>query len=92
MCLRVKRNVARDILMSIPSVRESEGVLIFREMGQEIQLKKDILRLARKRLGQEDEAANERLEAEHDLERLERILDRLVDPVLPSWQDLLDTP
>ncbi len=92
LCLRVKRIEARAILMDIPAVRESEGTLLMQEIAQEITIKKAILQLGRKRLGQEDEAAHARLDAEHDLERLERIHGRLVDPVLPSWQDLLDTP
>jgi hypothetical protein len=92
MSLRVKRNVVRDIIMGIPSVTESEGVLVFKEMGAEIQLKKSILRLDRKRLGQEDEAAHKRLDTERDLERLERYFGRLVDDPPPSWADLLDTP
>ncbi len=92
MCLRVKRSEARAILMGVPAVRESEGILIIKELGREEQLKEDILSLARKRLGPEDEHAHTLLQDIEDLERLRRIHGRLVDPVLPSWQDLLDTP
>jgi hypothetical protein len=49
-----------------------------------------LLRLGRRTLGDPDEATKEALKAITDLERLERIGERLPD--VSTWQELLQTP
>jgi hypothetical protein len=88
--LRVKRDVARQVFRGVRAMRDSDTYLAIIDEGREEQVKKDILRLARKRFGPADEAVTARLNGITDLERLERLLDRLLDAT--SWQDLLDTP
>jgi len=83
---------AKAIFKGVSAVSESDTYFGVLEEGAEQQIKKDIRRLARKRLGQEDEPTRARLQDISDMARLERILDRLVDPVPPSWEELLDTP
>jgi hypothetical protein len=57
---------------------------------REEQAKKYILRLAQKRFGPADEAIKARLNGITDLERLDRLHDRILDST--GWQDLLDMP
>ncbi|HJT79410.1 MAG TPA: DUF4351 domain-containing protein [Gemmataceae bacterium] len=71
-------------------MRDSDTYLAILDEGREDQAKKDILQLAQKRFGPADEATLARLNGITDLERLERLHDRLLDAT--GWQDLLDTP
>ncbi len=88
--LRVRREVARDVFRGVRAMRDSDTYLAILDEGREEQIKKDILRLAQKRFGPPDESLTARLNGITDLERLERLLDRLLEAT--GWQDLLDTP
>jgi hypothetical protein len=88
--LRVQRDVAREIFRGVHAMRDSDTYLAILDEGREEQLKEDILRLGRKRLGPPEEGAIATLKGIADLERLRRLLDRLLDAT--TWQDLLDTP
>ena len=70
--------------------RQVADRMIFMDEGQIKEAQKIIRRLGRKRLGSPDEMVEFTLKAIEDLERLERIIDRLIDA--PDWQDLLATP
>ena len=58
--------------------------------GRAKHARQDILRLAEKRFGPADKAALDQLHHTTDLERMERIQDRILEA--KDWQDLLDTP
>jgi hypothetical protein len=71
-------------------MKDSDTYLAILDEGREEQIKVDILRLARKRFGQIEEPRITQLIGITDLERLNRLHDRLLDAT--SWEDLLDTP
>ena len=70
-------------------MQESDTYLAIIDEGREKQLKEDILRLGKRRFSPADEASKSTLQAISDLDRLERLHDRILDA--SSWQDLLDT-
>jgi hypothetical protein len=86
--LRVHRDVARQAFAGVQVMRDSDTYLAILEVYA--QARKDIRRLAQKRFGPADEPTLSRLEAITDMDRLERIFDRLLEAT--DWQDLLDTP
>ena len=71
-------------------MEDSDTYLMIIEQGEEKRAKKDIRRLAQRRLGNPDPAVTARLDAITDLARLDRIFDRALDAA--NWQELLDTP
>jgi hypothetical protein len=71
-------------------MRESDTFLAILDEGREIEARRLIRLLARRALGEPDEATVTRLEGITDIDRLERIFDRAGEA--SSWQDLLDTP
>jgi hypothetical protein len=71
-------------------MRDSDTYLAILEEGEEIRAKKVILQLGRQRFGPPDEAITARLSGITDLDRLDRLIDRLLTAA--GWQDLLDTP
>jgi hypothetical protein len=71
-------------------MEESDTYLAIIDEGREKEAKKVILRLGKRRLGPPDQATELTLEAITDLDRLERVLDRILDAT--NWQDLLDKP
>jgi hypothetical protein len=71
-------------------MRDSDTYLAILEEGEEIRAKKDILRLGQQRFGPPDEAIAARLSGITELDRLDRLVDRLLTAA--DWQDLLDTP
>jgi hypothetical protein len=74
-------------------MQESDTYLAIIDEGREAELKAGILRYAVKRFGQPGEAITARLNAiTEDVERLRRLLDRVVDGQATSWEDLLETP
>jgi hypothetical protein len=91
--LRVRRQVARDIFRGVRPMQESDTYMAIVDEGREAELKAAILRNGEKRFGPPGEAITARLNAiSEDVERLRRLLDRIVDRTATSWQDLLDTP
>jgi hypothetical protein len=88
--LRVERDVARQVFRGVRAMRDSDTYLAILDEGREEQVKEDILRLGRRRLGPPEEGSLATLNGITDLDRLRRIVDRLLDAT--SWQDLLDTP
>lgn len=88
--MRVRREAALRVFRKVSAMKESDTYLAIMDEGSERQAKKDILRLGQKRLGPLDETITSRLESISDLDRLDRILERLLEA--HDWQDLLNTP
>jgi hypothetical protein len=88
--LHVKRNVAQQIFRGVRAMRDSDTYMAILEEGEEIRAKKDIVGLGQQRFGPPDESITAKLSGITDLDRLERIHNRLL--VAADWQDLLDTP
>lgn len=88
--LRVPRDVAREVFRGVRAMRESDTYLAIIDEGRETEAKKIILQLGRKRFAPPDESVTTRLSAITDLDRLERLIDRLLEAT--GWDDLLDTP
>jgi hypothetical protein len=91
--LRVRRQVARNIFRGVRAMQESDTYLAIIDEGREAQMKRMILILGQKRLTPPGEAVTARLNAiTENVERLERMMERLYDGRATSWEDLLDTP
>ncbi len=71
-------------------MRDSDSYLAIIDEGREEQVKEDILRLGQQRFGFPDESITARLSGITDLDRLNRLIERLLKAT--SWQDLLETP
>jgi hypothetical protein len=90
--LRVKRDVARQVFRGVRAMKDSDTYLAILDEGREAEAKSVILRHGRKRFGPPDESTTARLNGITDLDRLDRLIDRLVDATATSWQELLSTP
>ena len=88
--LRVRRAVAARIFRGVRVMHESDTYLAIIDEGQEKHAKKILLRLGTKRFGPVDEAAQAKLNAITDLERLDRQIERVQEA--SGWEDLLNTP
>jgi hypothetical protein len=75
-------------------IQESSAYEIIIDEGQIKHAGKLILRLGSKRLGPPDEGSRQTLASIKDLERLDRLCDRLMEDktAVSSWQELLATP
>jgi len=71
-------------------MQESDTYLAILDEGAEKEARKLVLRLGQQRFGPPSEAVLAALTAITDLERLERVFDRLLQA--RDWQDLLNTP
>jgi hypothetical protein len=88
--LRVRRAIAKKIFRGVRVMEESDTYLAIIDEGREKEAKKGISRLGKRRFGPPEKDIELALEAITDLDRLERVLDRILDAT--NWQDLLDTP
>jgi hypothetical protein len=88
--LRMPRERARKLFLGVRAVQESEGYLAILDQGGIEALRRVLLRQGRKRFGEPNEATQQTLMAIDDLDRLERLSDRILD--VSSWQELLQTP
>jgi len=79
-------------IRGVRTMKDSDTYLAIIEEGEAAQAKKVILRQGKKRYGSPDESITAKLEGITDLERLDRLIDRLFDATATSWQELLDTP
>ncbi len=73
-------------------MRDSNTYLAILDEGREVEAKSVILRFAQRRFGPADEATQAMLTGITDPDRLDRLIDRLIDATATSWQDLLDPP
>jgi predicted transposase YdaD len=88
--LRLSRDVTLQLFQGVRAMRESTTYQYILEEGCIEEARKLILRLGRQRFGPPSETVTAVLSGMTDLERLERISDRLL--VVSNWQELLDTP
>lgn len=71
-------------------MRDSDTYMAILDEGRIDEARKMILQLGKKRLGTPDASVAITLQGVDDLERLERLLGRLLE--VKNWQELLDTP
>ena len=71
-------------------MRESDTYQAILDEGRVEGLQRALLHLGRKKFGEPDEAARRALLDITDLDRLDRLSERLLD--VSTWQDLLQTP
>jgi hypothetical protein len=71
-------------------MRESSTYQLILEEGAIEEIKKILSRQGRKRFGPPSESIAAALNSVGDLERLERMTERVLDAA--TWQELLDTP
>jgi hypothetical protein len=92
--LRLRRDAVRRLFQGVRAMpvdmRDSDTYLAIMDEGREAQVKNDILLLGAQRFGAADQVVTTRLAALSDLDRLNRMVGRLL--AASSWQDLLDTP
>jgi predicted transposase YdaD len=96
--LRLSREVVKQVIQGVQGMRESstyqlildEGREEGRRQGRLEEAQKTLVRLGTKCFGPPSEAETNTLATISDLERLERMLDRLVPPA--NWRALLYTP
>ena len=83
--LRLEKQTLAQLFQGVHGMRESSGYqLILAEEAKAI-----LLRLGRKRFGPPEPATKVALDAIHDVDRLERMSERLLEAA--SWQELLAT-
>jgi hypothetical protein len=87
--LRLSREVALQLFHGVRAMRESTTYQYILDEGRIDALQKTLLRQGRQRFGPPSEAIQTMVTGITDLERLERMTDRLL--VVSSWQELLDT-
>jgi hypothetical protein len=73
-------------------MKDSDTYLAIIDEGREAEAKTVILRQGRKQFGIPTESTTATLNGITDLDRLDRLIDRLFDATATSWQELLDTP
>jgi hypothetical protein len=84
--LRVDLEQARAIFRGIPDMHESSTYQAILEEG----MQRVLLVQGRKKLGEPDESTRRALLAITDLDRLDRLSERLLE--VSTWQELLQTP
>jgi predicted transposase YdaD len=89
MGLRVSREMADQLFQGVRAMKESSTYQAILEEGQTAALQKTLLRQGRQRFGPPTEAVQASISAITEVERLERMTERLL--VVSSWQDLLET-
>jgi hypothetical protein len=88
--LRVRRDVASQILQEVRAMQESDTYLMILDEGREKGAREDILRFGEEKFGAPDEAVKAQLNLVSDLDRLRRMVRRAAKAA--SWQEILDTP
>jgi hypothetical protein len=88
--LRLRRDKAARIFRGVRVMSESDTYLAIIDEGQEKHARHSILRMGTRRFGPAEKSIESTLQSITDLERLDRMLDRIHDA--STWQDLLATP
>jgi hypothetical protein len=73
-------------------MRDSDTYQAILEEGRLDEVKRMIFRQGERRFGPPSDQAKEAVNTLNDLERLRRMQDRLLEPNLPGWPKLLNTP
>jgi hypothetical protein len=87
--LRVRRDVAKQVFRGVRVMHESDTYLAILDEGEEKRARKDILIIGEWKLGPAVDSVKAQLEAISDLDRLDRMVHRLV--TASNWQELLET-
>ncbi|HXG10264.1 MAG TPA: hypothetical protein VNK04_10775 [Gemmataceae bacterium] len=88
--MRVSRDILLQLFGGIRMMRESSAYEVILDEGRLDEAKRFLLRLGQRKFGPPGEQVEAVLRSITDLERLERMGDRLL--VAATWQELLDTP
>jgi hypothetical protein len=88
--LILPREVLGPLFRGVLGMEESSGYQIILDRGAIKEVKKILLRQGQKRFGAPDQGVITAVDSVNDLERLERMTDRVLD--VASWQELLETP
>jgi hypothetical protein len=92
MGMRYPDELVDQLLQGVQVMRESTTYQKILRDGRVEGKQELLLRLGTKRFGQPDAATSASIEAIRDIDRLEALGDRLLDPVVESWDDLLRAP
>jgi hypothetical protein len=88
--LRLPSELVLPLFQGVHGMKESSTYQYILEEGRAEEARKILRRLGQKRLGPPGEAEAAALEGLRDLDRLERLTERVDE--MSSWQELLDTP
>ncbi|CAN5209521.1 hypothetical protein BH10PLA2_BH10PLA2_05490 [soil metagenome] len=88
--LRLRRKTAANIFRGVRVMEESDTYLAILDEGRERHAKHVLRMQGKRRFGPADSAIDAAIQVATDLDRLDRMLERIFDAT--SWQDLLDTP
>jgi hypothetical protein len=88
--MRVPRLQARDLFRRVQTMRESDTYMAIIDEGREEEARRLILRLGEQRFGAPSDSVRSALAQINDVDRLERIFDRLL--LAAGWSELLETP
>jgi predicted transposase YdaD len=87
--LRAAKAKVKELFRGVRAMRESSGYQLILDEGREEEARKILLRQGQRKFGPPDPAVEATLQGITDLERLERMTDRIFDAT--SWPDLLAT-
>jgi predicted transposase YdaD len=94
--LRSEEAFARPLLEGVQNMRESTTYQAIlregRDEGRISEAQRLLLRQGEIRFGAPDQTTRGAVEAIHDLDRLERMSDRVLDMSIDDWAGLLSTP
>jgi hypothetical protein len=88
--LRARRDVALGIFRGVRAMHDSDTYMAIIDEGREAEVKKVILLVGNELFGAPEESTKTRLQAITDLDRLERMVVKIVRS--SGWPELLDTP
>jgi hypothetical protein len=92
MVLRYEPTFAKQLVYGVYNMRESRMYQSILQEGRAEEAQRLILRQGAIRFGPPDEATRAAVEAIGDLDRLERMSERVVDMSIQDWNGLLGTP
>jgi hypothetical protein len=88
--MRVTREALVQLFQGVRSMHDSVAYQIILDEGRAEEARKVLLRLGQKRFGPASAEIEQTIQQIADLERLERLTDRLLD--VASWDELLNAP
>jgi predicted transposase YdaD len=92
MGLRYSEEVASQLLEGVQNMKESTTYQAILREGRVEGEQRMLVLLGEDRFGAPDESTRIAIEGIRDLEHLERLSRRLLDPNINGWEELLDTP
>jgi predicted transposase YdaD len=88
--LRLDRDQVRALFQGVRAMHESDTYQAILDEGRVEGLQRALLRQGRRKFGEPEEASRRALLGITDLDRLDRLSERLLE--VATWQDLLQTP